>query len=478
MNEIRASAEKDAFLCDLLIISDDVAGEKMASPGIRAWEISSALAREFRVVLAIPDYSPGTKDLGGLGDRAFEVVRYSVQDPGPILELGARSRIILTQGYVLSKFPGIKNLPAYLIVDLYVPFPLENLFVHKWKVPSLKDREFIHRNDLRVYNEQLLRGDHFLCASENQKSLFLGSLLSLNRINPEILDTNPSLEDLISVIPFGIREEDEAPGPPALRGVVPGIGADDIVLIWGGVITNWYDPETLLRALDAAVRKEPRLKLFFLAKRHPNPLLPEFDLANEAVRLSDELGLTGRHVFFNEEWVDYRRIGQYFREADIGVSIHRTHFETMFSFRIRLLEYLKYGLPILCTRGDYFAALVDRDGLGVTVESGDREGLTRALLGLSADAEARRLMKSRLDGVRPRFYWNAVVEPLRIHCRKVLAGEVRKKRVPDADELAKIVRVGPEKPLAGAGRRILWNMLHRLPFGLMTRIKRLLSPFG
>lgn len=187
--------------------------------------------------------------------------------------------------------------------------------------------------------------------------------------------------------------------------------------------------------------------------------------------------MTGRHVFFNEEWVDYRRIGQYFREADIGVSIHRTHFETMFSFRIRLLEYLKYGLPILCTRGDYFAALVDRDGLGVTVESGDREGLTQALLELAAGVEERKIMKSRLAGVKPRFYWNTVVEPLRIHCRKVLAGEVRKKRLPEAGELARIFPAGREKAVAGAGRRFLWKLLHRLPFGLMTRIKRLLSPF-
>ena len=39
----------------------------------------------------------------------------------------------------------------------------------------LADREFIHLNDLRVFNDQVLNGDHFLCASERQKDLFVGS---------------------------------------------------------------------------------------------------------------------------------------------------------------------------------------------------------------------------------------------------------------------------------------------------------------
>jgi len=229
---------------DLLVISDDVAGEKMAGPGIRAWELSKTLARHFKVALAVPDYSSPGSDPAFSKDLPFGLFAYSQANPAVLKDLGTKSRIILFQGYILSKFPFLKDLAAYLICDLYVPFPLENLFVHREKVPRLADREFIHLNDLRVYNDQLLHADHFLCASERQRDLFAGSLLSLDRINPEILDLSPSLDDLISVVPFGITPDDEpeAAGERVIRGRRPGIAEGDIVLLWGGVIPNGFDP--------------------------------------------------------------------------------------------------------------------------------------------------------------------------------------------------------------------------------------------
>ncbi|HEX2695813.1 MAG TPA: glycosyltransferase, partial [Acidobacteriota bacterium] len=243
---------------------------------------------------------------------------------------------------------------------------------------------------------------------------------------------------------------------------------------WGGVITNWYDPATLLRAFARARETNPALKLFFLARRHPNPLLPEFDLANEAVKLARELELLDRSVFFNEEWVDYAKRGRYFREADIGVSVHFTHFETYYSFRIRLLDYLKYELPILCTDGDYFADLVRKEGLGRTVASGDEDALVRAILELAGDAERRKAIKGRLAAVKGRFLWDRVSEPLVAHCRKVLAGEAPKLRRPGPAEIAMICGPKPEGRARKAAKRLFWPLLHRLPFGVMTRIKRLL----
>ena len=166
---------------DILIISDDVVGEKMAGPGIRAWELSKSLSNYYQVCLAAPDYSYKSDGSPFFQNAPFGVFFYSVKNPAVLEELSKKSKIILTQGYILSKFPRLKHLNAHLVVDIYVPFILENLFVHKWKVPSLKDRESIHLNDLRVFNDQLIHGDHFLCANIRQKDLFIGSLMALNR---------------------------------------------------------------------------------------------------------------------------------------------------------------------------------------------------------------------------------------------------------------------------------------------------------
>jgi glycosyltransferase involved in cell wall biosynthesis len=461
---------------DVFLISDDVAGEKMAGPGIRAWELSKALARRFKVALAVPDYSSRGSDPSFYRNLPFELFFYSQASPGVLKDIGEISRIVLVQGYILSKFPFLKDLSAYLICDLYVPFPLENLFVHKWKVPSLADREFIHLNDLRVFNDQVLHGDHFLCASDRQKDLFVGSLLSLDRINPEILDMTPSLDDLISVVHFGITPdaEAEASGEPVIRGRIPAIGDDDILFFWGGVITNWYDPPTLLTAFRDALRENPKLKLYFIAKRHPNPLLPEFDAANQAVRLAADLGLADTSVFFNENWIEYKRKGLYFREADIGISIHMTHFETYYSFRIRLLDYLKYELPILCTKGDFFASLVEKEGLGITVESEDRADLTRAMLTLAGDRAERERIKARLAQVKTRFTWETTTRPLIEHCGRVLGGEARRKKRPTAQDVAAITAVEQKPSMPRRiGKRYFSTLIMKLPFHVGTRIKKL-----
>lgn len=225
---------------DIFLISDDVVGTKMAGPGIRAWELSKCLAKHFKVILAIPDYSfkNGQKEFVEKTD--FEITPYSLDNPAHIENIGKQSHIILVQGYIFSKFPALKKLAAHMIVDLYVPFPLENLFVHKQKISSFKDREFIHNNDLSVFNDQILAGDHFLCASDRQRDLFTGSLMSLNRINPEILDLSPNLDKLLSVVPFGISEkDDDHPGENVIRNKIPEITDSDVLFLWGGVLTNW-----------------------------------------------------------------------------------------------------------------------------------------------------------------------------------------------------------------------------------------------
>ena len=412
---------------DILILSDDVVGPKMAGPGIRAWEIAYSLAKSFSVKLGIPDYSGEGPEGDYFRDLPFQVFFYSPKNPEVVKREAQKSRVLVTQGYILAKFPFLKKSNAFLIVDLYVPFPLENLFTHLKKIPNVGDRMFLHLRDLRVFNEQILYGDHFLCANERQRDLFIGALMSLNRINPLWLNGGQTADHMISVVPFGIRPEEKAAAErPALRSKRYGLSKDDIIFLWGGVISNWFDPLTLVRAFNEGIKRDSRLKLFFLATGHPNPLLPEFEMALEARALSDDLGLTGKHVFFNEEWVDYRERGCFFIDADVGVSIHRTHIETHYAFRTRILDYIKYGLPIISTEGDYFSDLIGKTGIGLTVPPADTKSLTETILRLADNPQLREEMKDKLREVKKRFYWDNVTQPLADICRRTLQGEITK----------------------------------------------------
>jgi hypothetical protein len=103
---------------------------------------------------------------------------------------------------------------------------------------------------------------------------------------------------------------------------------------------NWFDPLTLLRAVDKLRRRLPRVRLYFLGLTHPISQVGDMKMAADSVALAHELGLVGTHVFFNEDWVEYDDRQNYLLESDIGVSTHLDHVETEFSFRTRLLDYL------------------------------------------------------------------------------------------------------------------------------------------
>jgi glycosyltransferase involved in cell wall biosynthesis len=469
---------------DILLVSDDVVGPRMAGPGIRAFELARVLGRRFEVFLAAPEGGPDGPAPVFFAGAPFRTVFYSAGRPDEMLTLARSCRLLIVQGYILSKFPALHDLDRPIVADVYDPFVLENLFIHQGRIPNLRDREAVHLHDLAVFNGLLSRGDHFLVASDRQRDLVTGGLLGLNRIGPRALDAGADLSHLLSVVPFGISVDDageggEEEGESAFRAAFPEVRDGDIVFLWGGVLSDWYDPVTLLRAFAAARASDPRLKLLFLSTGHPNPLLPAWDAVVEARRLAAELGLAGESVLFHEGWIEYRLRGAFFRRADIGVSIHRTHFETRYAFRTRMLDYIKHGLPILCTEGDVFAEMVDAEGLGRVVPSGDESGLALAIAGLAADAEGRAAIRRRMEAVRERFLWERTATPLVRWCERTLAGEIVPIERPGKDEVVRAVGGGGTSGTQAGFREKLkrWGrpVTERLPARVKARLRRLVK---
>jgi len=159
------------------------------------------------------------------------------------------------------------------------------------------------------------------------------------------------------------------------------------------------------------------VRLVFLGMRHPNPLIPEMRMAVAARQLADELGVTGTHVIFNEEWVAYDQRHNFLLDADIGVSTHLHHVETDYSFRTRILDYLWASLPIVSTTGDAMADLIDHHGLGLTVPPDDVEALEAALLRLLDDADFAQQCRANIAEVVPDLRWSRALEPIVAFCR-------------------------------------------------------------
>jgi glycosyltransferase involved in cell wall biosynthesis len=379
----------------------------MAGPAIRAYELSRQLAAAgHQVTLAVP----------GPSDLVHPVIPIVSYDAGEttIRQLAAEHDVIVFQGWVLERFPFLRQAGPSLVADLYDPFPLELMANLKYE-PSLS-RLTERLPALLCLNEQIRQGDFFMCASERQLDYWLGMLTALNRVNPETYDRDPTLRSMIDVVPFGISSEPPRPRGAGARGVIPGIGKDDLLLLWGGGIYNWFDPLTLIRAVATSVAHHPNIRLLFLATAHPNPEVPEMLMLRRARELAGELNLTGRHVFFNAPWVPYEDRGDWFAEADIGVSIHLDHVETRFSFRTRMLDYFWAGLPVICTRGDVLAETVEREELGLAVPPEDPDAISAAIDVLGGH-ERREEVSARVRRFAQGLTWERAAAPLVRYCR-------------------------------------------------------------
>ncbi len=358
----------------VVVMTDDVLTPKMAGPAIRAWHIAQALAVKCEVVLAT------TSALCDLWSPQFAV---EAADQARFMELERWCDVAVVQGYLLHNVPELRTSEKVMVFDLYDPLHFEALVLTRGQPEP--DRSVNVANTVGTLEEQLARGDFFICASDKQRDLWIGFLAALGRINPRTYGDDATLRRLIDVVPFGLPDVPPVHTRPALRGVVPGIGTDDEIVIWGGGLYDWFDPLTLIRAVDEVRVLRPRVRLFFLGMRHPKPDIEESGMAVAARALADDLGLTGSHVFFNDGWAAYEDRQNYLLEADVGVSLHFDHLETMYSFRTRLLDYLWAGLPIVATAGDGFAQVIAAERIGTVVPGDDVDAVADALVGLLSD---------------------------------------------------------------------------------------------
>ncbi len=390
----------------ILVITNDALGARMAGPAIRAWKMATALSQRGHDVTL---FTTGNCDPL---PSSFAVRRGWTDE---LKALEAWCDVIVFQGFVIDGQPWLAHTDKVMVVDLYDPFHLEQLELSR-EASEHDVRVEVVASTVAVLNEQIARGDYFLCASEKQRDFWLGALGALGRINPLTYDADPSLRSLIDVVPFGVDDEPASQQRHAIRGAVAGIAADDEVLLWGGGVYNWFDPLTLIRAVDALKARRPKLRLYFLGMKHPNPEVPQMRMATEALALSEQLGLTGKHVFFNHDWVPYEQRADWLLDADIGVSTHLDHVETAFSFRTRVLDYLWAGLPIVCTAGDAMGELVEAHHLGTAVPADDVSALANAIDALLSDDAARAEASAAVRKVAPDFAWSKALAALVAFC--------------------------------------------------------------
>lgn len=394
----------------ILIVARSVVGSRMSAPGIRAFHMADVLSRQVpaaRVRLAIPSGS----DLGP--QKGFRVCRYSRRSlPGLI----KRHDIVISLGFPPSVIPLIFG--RRLVVDLFSNFSMEWMEVAK----SQRNvrRRFAWYESQRWYLKlQLTLADFVICNNERQRDAWIGFLSSLGLFSGETYDQDRSLRRLVAVCPHGVRSDPLPEADAAASIDLPGIAADDRILLWNAGIVDWYDPLTAIRAMAILRERRPKVKLLFVGSRYPDPGFvddsPTFRAAHE---LSQELGLYGETVFFKYGWVPYEEVKPLLLASFAGLSTYYDNAETRFAHRTRFVDLFWAELPLICTRGDVLAELTEQTPLGIAVPERDPEAVAAAVERLLDDRALYEHCRANLHHLKREMTWDETMRPLIDFCRK------------------------------------------------------------
>jgi len=396
----------------ILLLSRAAIGPRMASPGVRAYQLARALARampDAEITLAAPD------NRGEAGPLEPNVRMHYWGSNAEAAFLARQHDMTVTRNFP-PQFARLLG-ETRLALDAFTPLYVEWMELSKRDILPKWRRTWMSGN--RWYlNMQLTLADYIFCADERQRDMWIGMLMALALVPPDVYERDPSLRRLIGVVPYGVAGKALDTSQKRLRGVVPGIGADDRVLLWNGGITEWNDVETLLRAMAELTARRPEVKLVFMGISHPDMAFgPSSGVTKQALDLSEELGLTGRNVFFLEGWVPYEEIDGYLADADASVCLGYENLESRFAFRTRYVDLFRAKVPLLCTRGDVLANRVEDDPLGITVPERNVDAVVAGIERLLDDGAFREQCKANLGRIAGELAWDVAVEPLVEFCR-------------------------------------------------------------
>ena len=445
----------------LLIVSHDVVDNHMAGPGMRYLEIARSLSADLNVVLAVP-----TKT--SLDIQDLQIVRYWEDRPESLEILINNTDVVLLSGYLVEKFPFLERTRVRLVVDLYDPFVLENLYYYLNE--PLDAQESLNKHAVGITNRLAKAGDFFICGNERQRDYWMGVLTANGRTNPRNFAIDQSLRSLIDVVGIGIPDR-EPRHRPLLRGIHPRIPIEARIVLWGGGIWNWLDPLTLIRAWPEVIAQHPDARLVFLGTRHPNPLVPRHDMAKKAEDLAKEIGEKDRSIIFIE-WLSYEEREALLCEADVGVTLHPLHVETRYSLRTRVLDYIWARLPILITEGDITSEWVQQYGFGKVVPPFDRASVASELYAILE--QPKKEWAPFFNPLHESLRWSRVVEPLKRYCLEGSYAPDRLDRdVPEMSEEAELPAFALKRAMTiwrTGGTRLL---VHRTWRYLQWRLSRL-----
>jgi len=379
-------------------------------PGIRTWQFAWSLARAGHEVhllaMRAPGYdhpaAPEREERRGvsierLSDVAFldpSRVRRAVRDLRPDALVGASLYGSAALVPVAPALPFWADQFGHAMAEAQAKAALEG---DNWPVA----------HTWGFLAPVLRTADRLSVVSERQRYAAIGELGAVGRLTAETCGY-----DFTAVIPCALVPPDERPpSRPAPEGrVVRGrlVPEDAFVVLWSGGFNAWSDVETVVRGLETAMGRDPRIHCVATGGA-----IPGLD-PSPWRRFQDLVGRSPhRERFHLEGWVPAERVAAYVEEADLGILADRPISEGLLGSKNRIVQWMGAGLPVLYNRLGDLGDLLEQNQLGLTFPPGDAGALGERLAWAATRGPQLREMAARAREVTHReLTFEATTRPL------------------------------------------------------------------
>lgn len=358
-------------------------------PGIRTWQMASALAAVGHAVHVVAMEIPGVYQAGEMREQeTVDGVSIRRLDPAAFMDPAVIRREI--DRWRPSALVGATIYGSLAIAqcDPDLPFWADqfgHVMAEAQAKADLEDENWPIPRWWRMVHPVVSRADRISTVSERQRYAAIGELGAVGRLTAETCGY-----EFTAVMPCGVIEDDESVA--GTTKVVRGrdVPKDAFIVLWSGGYNVWSDVDTLFAGLESAMRREP--SLYFVStggaiEGHDDSTYAGFQERIAASELRSRFHLAG--------WVKRDSVPAYVAEADLGVLTDRSMYEGILGSKNRVVQWMASGLPSAYNRvGDIGDYLVEHE-VGLTFGIGDSSALAEQLIWAARHPEELRAMTER-----------------------------------------------------------------------------------
>ncbi len=382
---------------------------RLHAPGIRTWQMASPLLADgHELLLVCCRYS------AGYGDQEPDTIELERPEAG-LKCLLLRDSLFNDAGYLQTLHDqfqpdcvvGATVIPSAAAVKLETGAPIwADLFGHfmaegQAKASVYQDDELL-TSYFGIARSILLRADIFSTVSHAQELAAIGELGLSGRLNSRTSGYGFTVE-----IPCAMDAEPFPETGPVIRGDL--VAEDDFVILWSGGYNTWADVDTLFKALETAMSRDPGIRFVSIGGEltgQDDRTYPRFREMVEQSSLRDRCFFKG--------WIPTAEVPAHYADADVGINVDKDIYEVRLGSKNRILDWMRAGLPALCSRVCELSIALEESGVGFTYPPGDSAALAETILRLAADREGTRALRRRVrEHALGHYTFPITTEPLR-----------------------------------------------------------------